>query len=380
VNRIKPPAKGQVDHFDKGFPGLALRVSYAGGRSWSLHYRIAGRLHRMSLGTYPALSLADDREAWREARKEVAQGRDPATVRKRDKPANDFVTVSRDWLRRDQGKNKSRHEVERILERELIPAWGHRAVGDIRRRDVLDLLDGIVDRGAPTMARRTHAYIHRFFRWSIGRGIIEANPAASLPMQGSETRRERVLTDDELALVWRASMATDSLFGSIYRLLILTGARRGEIGGLRWTEIIDGDISLSGERTKNGQPHVIPLAAPARAIIEELPHFAGSPFAFGLRTPTGGAWDRAKAKLDAAAADQKHGEPIAPWRVHDLRRTVATGLQRLSFNLQVIEAVLGHISGSRSGVVAVYQRHSFADEKREALEAWGAHVMALSKP
>jgi integrase len=199
-------------------------------------------------------------------------------------------------------------------------------------------------------------------------------------MQGSETRRERVLTDDELALVWRASMATDSLFGSIYRLLILTGARRGEIGGLRWTEIIDGDISLSGERTKNGQPHVIPLAAPARAIIEELPHFAGSPFAFGLRTPTGGAWDRAKAKLDAAAADQKHGEPIAPWRVHDLRRTVATGLQRLGFNLQVIEAVLGHISGSRSGVVAVYQRHSFADEKREALEAWGAHVMALSKP
>lgn len=128
VDRIKPPSKGQVDHFDKGFPGLALRVSYAGGKSWVFFYRIGGRLRRMTLGTYPALTLADARETWREARRDAAVGRDPAQARKRGKSGHDFETVARDWLRRDQSKNKSKREVERVLERELIPAWGHRGV------------------------------------------------------------------------------------------------------------------------------------------------------------------------------------------------------------------------------------------------------------
>jgi hypothetical protein len=155
VDRTKPPQKGQVDHFDKGFPGLALRVSYGGGKSWVFFYRIGGKLRRMTLGTYPALSLAEARDAWREARRDTAAGRDPAQARKRDKPANDFETVAREWLRRDQSKNKSRDEVKRVLERELIPAWRYRAVADLGRRDILDLIDAIADRGAPTMARFT---------------------------------------------------------------------------------------------------------------------------------------------------------------------------------------------------------------------------------
>jgi integrase len=375
VQRIKPPASGQVEHFDKGYPGLALRVSYGGGKSWIFFYRTGGRLRRMTLGTYPALSLAEAREAWRNARTEAQAGRDPATARKRKVGLSDFRSVSEEWLQRDQSKNRTHREAERVVKRELLPAWEHRLVGDIGRRDILDLVDGIADRGSVIMARRVQGYIHRFFKWAVGRGIVESNPAADLPKPGAEVRRDRVLTDHELALAWRAAANTEWPFGPIYRLLILTGARREEIGGLHWSELADDEIRIAGERTKNGIPHVIPLSVPAKAVLQDVPRIAGSASVFGEnRTP--GGWDRAKKRLDAAVT-QLNGEVLPHWRLHDFRRTVATGLQRLGVNLQTIEAVLGHTSGSRSGVVGVYQRHSFDAEKRVALEAWGAHVMGL---
>ena len=165
-------------------------------------------------------------------------------------------------------------------------------------------------------------------------------------------------------------------FGSLTQLLILTGARRGEIGGLRWPEMVDGEISLAGERTKNGEPHKVPLSLPALAIIESLPRVAGTDLLFSTNGKTKvSGWSKAKRQLDDALIEAK--QELPSWTVHDLRRTVATGLQKLGVNLQVIEAVLGHVSGSRSGVVGTYQRHSFDKEKAAALEAWGAHVSRL---
>ncbi len=369
VEKIKPPTKGQVDLFDKGYPGLALRVSYGGGKSFVFFYRIAGKLRRMTLGTYPAISLAEAREAWREARLDVAAGRDPAQLRKREKPATDFESVSREWLKRDQKKNRSYNDVARAVEREMIPAWGHRSINEITRRDVLDLIDIIADRGAVTMARRVQAYVHRLFRWAVGRGIIDANPASDLPKPGSETKRDRVLTDDELVTVWKGAVSLGWPFGDATRLLILTGARREEIGQLRWGEISDDAINLSGERTKNGQPHSIPLSKPAREIIASLARIAGSDFVFTTtgKTPISG-WSRAKEKLG----------DVASWRIHDLRRTAATGLQKLGTPLPVTESILGHVAGSRAGVVGVYQRYDYADEKRTALEEWAKHVETLT--
>ena len=369
VEKIKPPTKGQVDLFDKGYPGLALSVSYGGGKSFVFFYRIAGKLRRMTLGTYPAISLAEAREAWREARLDVAAGRDPAQLRKREKPATDFESVSREWLKRDQKKNRSYNDVARAVEREMIPAWGHRSINEITRRDVLDLIDIIADRGAVTMARRVQAYVHRLFRWAVGRGIIDANPASDLPKPGSETKRDRVLTDDELVTVWKGAVSLGWPFGDATRLLILTGARREEIGQLRWGEISDDAINLSGERTKNGQPHSIPLSKPAREIIASLARIAGSDFVFTTtgKTPISG-WSRAKEKLG----------DVASWRIHDLRRTAATGLQKLGTPLPVTESILGHVAGSRAGVVGVYQRYDYADEKRTALEEWAKHVETLT--
>lgn len=218
VARLKPPSQGQLDYFDKGFPGLALRISYGGGKSFVFFYRISGKLRRMTLGTFPALSLADAREAWRCARKEAIAGRDPVLARKREKPAIDFEHVASEWLMRDQAKNKSRREVQRIVNRELIPAWGQRPVPEITRRDILDLIDGIADRGSPIMARRVLAYVHRLFKWAVGRGIIDTNPATDLPKPGSETKRDRVLSDDEVIAVWNASISLGWPFGEAIRL------------------------------------------------------------------------------------------------------------------------------------------------------------------
>ncbi len=292
----------------------------------------------------------------------VQAGQDPARVAAAG--ATDFRGVAMEWLRRDQSVNRTHDIVKRALEREVFDRWGHLNIADIKRRDVLDLIDGIADRGSLIGARRMHSHLHRLFRWSVGRGIIDISPMQDLPKPGSETSRDRVLTDDELAQVWRAS---DQLgeYGTAIKLLVLTGARRTEISELRWDEIVGTDILLEGSRTKTKEARTIPLSTAALAVLNHVQQRSPRVFASGLPD-----WSHAKAKIDELVK-------IPEWRTHDIRRTTATGLQKLGVALQVTEAILGHKSGSRSGVIGVYQRHNYAPEKRTALEAWGAHVMGL---
>jgi integrase len=232
------------------------------------------------------------------------------------------------------------------------------------------VIDAIADRGTIIMARRVHGHLHRLFAWSVGRSIIDVNPLANVDRPGSETKRERVLTDGELVAIWNAAADAGYPYGDIFKLLILTGGRRDEIGRLRWSEIADGQIELTGLRTKNGQPHIIPLSTLARAVIEQLARIDGGDAVFTKGKGPVNGWALIKSQLDAASK-------VTDWRIHDLRRTAATGLQKLGLPVQVTEAVLGHVSGSRGSIVGVYQRHDYAAEKRAALEAWGAHVMAL---
>jgi integrase len=372
VKRLKVPTGKQEDVFDVGYPGLSLRVSYGGRKAWVFFYRHNGELRRLSLGLYPAMTLAQAREAWREARQDAQAGRDPATARKRQKGAIDFAGVTAEWLKRDQAKNRSHDAVKRLIDKDVMPAWCHRPIAEIGRRDVLDVTDAIVDRGSPITARRLHAHLHRLFKWSVGRGIIAVNPMADLPKPGQETKRDRVLGDDELVAVWKDAGKLGWPFGDAIRLLILTGARRQEIAALRWSEIDGNVIKLDGARTKNAQPHKISLSSAAKAALVNVPRISDTDLVFSTnsKTPVSG-WSRVKANV---------GSDLPPWTIHDLRRTVATGLQKLGVNLQTIEAVLGHVSGSRSGIVGTYQRHSFDAEKRAALEAWGAHVTGLVSP
>jgi integrase len=382
INRLKPPAGGQVDYFDIAYPALALRVTANDVRSWVYFGRVHGKIKRATLGRYPDLSLLKARQKAGETADAMRRGVDPAAAKRaaRTAPRDSFEAIADEWLKRDQASNRSYAEVKRTIDRDVKPVWRDRPIKSITRRDVRDLIDGIADRGVVTLARRVHSYLHRMFRWCVGRDLLESNPAADLPKPGAELKRDRVLTDDELRKIWNAAESIGWPFGPAARLLILTGARREEISAMRWNEIKGDRIELKGNRTKNGEPHTIPMSAQTGALIEALPTIGNSEFVFTTTGETAiSGWSRAKELLDAAI-ENADGKPLDAWRLHDLRRTVATGLQRLGIALQVIEAVLGHVGGSRAGIVGVYQRHSFDDEKRAALEAWGQHVkQAMSK-
>jgi integrase len=380
IERVRAPVRGQVDYFDAAFPALALRVTARGVRSWVYFGRVHGKMKRATLGRYPTLTLAKARQKAGETADAMRQGVDPAAAKRAARKAvhDSFEAVADEWLKRDQAHNRSYAEVKRIIERDVLPAWQGRLISSITRRDVLELIDAVADRGAATMARRLHAHLHRLFRWCVGRGILEANPMADSPKPGADVKRDRTLSDGEIALIWKASGELGWPFGPAFRLLVLTGARREEIGALRWVEIDGNTIRLKGERTKNGEPHDIPLCASAIELLDGLPRIADSEFVFTTTgdTPVSG-WSRAKELLDKAIAEANDGHSLPDWRIHDLRRTLATGLQRLGFNLQTIEAVLGHVGGTRTGVVGVYQRHGFEPEKRAALEAWAHHVAGV---
>jgi integrase len=365
VQRFKIPAQGQTEIFDLGYPGLALRIGNGGAKSFILFYRHNGRLTRRTIGRWPQVSLADAREAWRKTREAVARGDNPVSPGSRL-----FEHAVEDWLRRDvatRNKALSAYQVTRMVERDLLPAWRGRPVSSITKSDVIALFDGVHDR-APVKARRLYASTSRMFKWLTGRGTISVNPMLGVEKLGTDRARERVLSDEELASVWRATSGTDPYWQAL-RLLILTGARREEIGRLKWSEIQGDTVYLSGARTKNGEPHLIPLSDPARELLRNLPRIAGE-YVF---TITGdkplGNWSRAKERLDAACG-------VNGWRVHDIRRTVATGMQKLGVGLQTVETLLGHTSGSRAGIVKIYQTHDYLKERREAVALWGAHVMS----
>jgi integrase len=366
LDRLKAPAGGQVDYFDAAYPALALRVTSNGVRSWVYFGRVHGRLKRATLGRYPDLSLMQARRRAGETADAMRQGVDPAAAKRAARMAikDSFAAVADEWLKRDQGSNRSHDRVKRLIERNATSVWGVRAITSITRFDALELIDGIADRGTVSIARRLHSHLHRLFRWSVGRGIIATNPMTDLPKPGEAVSRDRVLSDAELADVWRAADAIGRPYGPAFQLLALTGCRLGEIGALRWSEIQSDRIELAGERTKNGQPHTVPLSGMAASIINGLPRVARSEYVF---TTTGSVplngWSKAKKRMG--------GPP--DWHTHDLRRTVATGMQRLGIGQQVIEAVLNHV-GSRAGIVGVYQRHTYDAEKRAALEAWARHV------
>jgi integrase len=254
-----------------------------------------------------------------------------------------------------------------------IAKWGARKISTIQRPDVIRLLDGLVDQGNPISANRTLASLRKLFNWAEGRYALSGNPCDKVEMPGSETARDRVLTDDELAAVWRAATEQGGHFESVVKLLILTGQRRNEVAGMEWREL---DLptklwKLPRGRVKNDNGHEVPLSPQSLAIIEAVPRIANRALVFTTTgtTPISG-FSKVKLDLDEASG-------VEDWTIHDLRRTAASGIARLGVSLPVIEKILNHSSGSFRGVVGVYQRHSYADEKRAALDLWGAHLARL---
>ncbi|WP_043539721.1 tyrosine-type recombinase/integrase [Salinarimonas rosea] len=395
------PSDARREIPDGGCAGLYLIVQPSGVKSWAVRYRspVTGKPVKLTLKGVPPEALADARKAARDALAAVSEGRDPSAERSAARAAtiaaardtSDTVAVLLDrFLSTRPLRERTAAEYRRLAERLIKPALGSRKVQDVRRRDVIALLDGIAER-APISANRTLALVRVFYGWLASRDMVETSPVLGVKPPARETSRDRFLEDREIAALWSATGGMGYPMGPLVRVLLLTGQRREEVTGMRWEELdLDGGAprwTLERSRTKNDTAHVVPLSPAVVEILRGLPRstFAAengaekpSPFVFTTtgKTPVSGlskAKDIAHREMTAAL-----GAEPAPWRLHDLRRTASTLMARLGIPQEHVEAVLNHRTGKAGGVAGVYNRFSYADEKRRALAALAGLVAEIT--
>ncbi|MDI2103927.1 site-specific integrase [Bradyrhizobium sp. Mp64] len=424
---------------DFGCQGLYLIIQPSGAKSWAYRYRFAGKPKKLTIGpVYLSDGKGDEpehaeldqpntlsgaRELAGAAARQVAKGIDPAGHKFRERRASQLRAENAELLDRDTVEAVARLFIERYAKSqtkswdqtarliglkadpeddsklvktetggEVLSQWGARTVHEITRRDVHALLDGIVARGAPVTANRVLAAIRKMFNWAVERDILQASPCTAVKPPTAETSRDRVLTDDELRLVWRAATAIGWPFGQMVQELILTLQRRKEVSDMSRRELKkDRSWIIPKERAKNGIEHEVPLSDAAWTLIEGMPKIGKAGFVFsvtGEAPITGFGWAKERMdteilKIQRADAvqrgkDPEEVEPLPHWTFHDLRRTGASGMARLGIQLPVIEHILNHhASGSLRGVTGIYIRHEFAEEKRKAMEAWASFVQSI---
>jgi integrase len=418
---------------DAQAPKLYLIIQPSGAKSWALRFRRPdGRSAKMVLGRVdlskkePAdeptlggsLTLRQARELANQIDRQRARGVDVIEQRKTqkrreravfaDRAAVAFGAVVRRFIE-EHSRTKTRRwrDVARLLGLHytargaeptlthggLIERWAERPVREIDGHDIFTVIDearkfsvpGIVARNksrSDNRATALHAALSSAFSWMQRERLIEANPCAGVHRPPAPPARDRVLTADEMRWLWRATDEAGEPFGSIVKLLLLTGQRLNEVAGMRRDELRDDFWELPKSRTKNKRLHVVPLAPAARDVIASAPRLAGSDLVFtttGTTPPSG--WSKAKKRLDAAmrlaARKERADAVVSPWRLHDLRRTAVTGMAELGIRPDVIELCVNHASGARGGIAGVYNRSKLMDERRASLARWAEHVHGL---
>jgi integrase len=399
---VSPPAE-RHEVPDGKVAGLYLVHQPSGATSWALRYRADGASRKLTLGSFPALTLAQARRRAEEARGAIAMGKDPAGDRRAAREAakaekeaeTDLVevVVSQFIERYAKAHTRDWAESRRLLDRNVIARWQGRKLSQIGRADIHNLLDAIIDRGSPIAANRVFAQLRLMCSWAVKRGIIASSPCEDVSPPSSEKgrARERFLADDELRIVWGAADSLGWPFGPVVKLLMLTGARRDEVAQMRWSEVdLEARVwKLPAARAKNGRANEISLTDAALNILDGLPRFGDRDgYIFTTtngRVPVSG-FNRAKMQIDAAIAELRSAEaeargeeprPIEPWVFHDLRRTAASGMASLGIGPHIVEAILNHKSGTVRGVAAIYNRYTYGPEKRAALAAWATRLEAI---
>lgn len=375
--KTRPPETGRLEIYDLYLPGFVLRVTANGARSFAVMGRLYGKRLRVTLGRYPLLKVRDAREKARAALNAIKEGRDPRRLRR--ERADTFKEVSEEYIARHVDvatRPSSAYETKRHL-RKIGEEWNNRPLHSITRRDVIELLDKIADERGPIASNRARAALLTMFAWAMRRDIIPSNPCDGVKPVGKETARAHFLKDEDIRLLWLTSDALGYPVGAFCKLLVLTGQRRTEVGAMTWAELdeVARTWTLRGERTKSGRPHVVPLSTAAWGVLERLARGEGD---YVFSTTAGKKpfvnFSAAKRLIDEKAAEIAAPGFSEPWRFHDLRHTVATGLAALRVPREVVSAVLNHRDIS---ITARYTHHRFDAEKRAALEAWGKHVLGM---
>jgi integrase len=367
---------GQTERivFDDDIPGFGLRIREGGSRTWIFQYRIGSKQRRMVLASANSaqLNLADVRKTASKLQGRVALGQDPAMDKEtaRREVENTFAVFADQFLeaRKSSWRPGTYREAKRHLTQHAKPLHSF-PIAAVSQYNVAKLLEDIAKKSGGVTANRVRTSISSLLGWIIKKGIRlpDGNIASYTERPVEEKSRDRVLSDAELKIIWKACF--DDHYGAIVKLLMLTGSRLNEIGALRWNEVHDEQIVLPAERTKNHRPHIIPLSDVGKSILAGFLR-TDRKFVFGQRDSGFSGWSHCKAALDQRAR-------LEDWTVHDLRRTVATRMAELGVQPYIIEAILNHVSGHKGGVAGIYNRATYDKEKREALNLWAEHVTAL---
>jgi integrase len=413
IKALKAAAPGsRAEYWDAIVPGLGIRVTDRGHKSFVVLARYPGHQNptRRALGEYGAITLEDARgkaRAWIEL---IQKGIDPAAAEEKQRQAElrnqgrTFALAAEQFIKHiHRGKLRTAPVTERELRQVFMARWKQRPIADIAADDIKTVIREVVDRGAKYRAFKLFALIRRLFNWAIGIDDygLESNPCRRLKpgdLIGERHARERVLTDGELAALWRVSGRIGYPYGALYRLLVLTALRLNEVCGARWVEF---DLTaqlwtIPAERMKKvkggAKPHVVPLPTEMLDVLRTLPRFATGDFLFshshGKRPLKSNQFSDPKEKLDRrilrtlrAMARLQGADPstviMKDWVNHDLRRTVRTHLSALRIPEEVREAVLAHV---RPGIKGTYDKYEYLDEKREALTAWAARLRNIVEP
>jgi integrase len=385
VASIKPDPSRQVDYWDTTLPRFGVRVSPGGRKTWIVFYRHNGRPRRLTLGACRHMKLADARVKANEALRTLEKGTDPASVKVEERRAETFAELADEYIERHASKKRSGREDIRLLRgsphkkktgkrphEPLVKRWGAMKVKDITRREVRAVLDEIAER-APIMANRTLALIRKMFNFGIEHDWVESNPCQGIKRLAPERPRQRVLSEDEVRRVWNALASEHPITAALFKLRLLTAQRGGEVHGAAWSEIdlVSRWWTIPPERSKNGLAHRVPLSPQALRILKGLKADAkeDATWVFPSTRKTGPHINHAQKAIERIV--ERSG---VEFRGHDLRRTAASLMVGAGVPRLVVSKILNHVE---SGVTAVYDRHSYDAEKREALDFWGRHVEAI---
>ncbi len=367
-----PVTSKDILYWDAGLPGFGIKVTPKGRKVFLVLYRVAGagsRLRKYTIGPYGRVTLPMARAQAQKIFAARLDGRDPAEEKKQSRRrlvVDRLDELVETFIREHVSQIGTVRRITNLLRRDVIAHWGAMSVHEIKKRDVIDLVSTVSQRN-PHAGYRLLKTLKTFFRWSVGRAVIDFSPAEGVPSGWREVSRDRVLTDQELAAVILAARKMPWPYGGVVEFLALTGQRREEVAQLKPLEIDENarTWTIPAERTKNKRAHIVHLSEPAWALIAG--RLNGSYVFLSTRGSHFQTFGKAKRELDKLCG--VHG-----WRVHDLRRTIVSGMARLGVPPHVADKILNHQSGTISGVAAVYQRHDFLSERKEALERWGTHV------